>query len=296
MNTPSYAYGVHTSESQKDDVDQDTGAENLASFLTTRRDAAGYYFDVFDSDSWVAMVPSSYTVFQIATSGFNSRTLGGSFACRQSELFPDDWWTQAAMLQMGAGIRWRWQELGVDLEYASVWLPADEALVRPCLFNHGDAQPKDRSDAFLFRGDRDRQEALQQMLVNAILEGDDSLSAEDVIAINAHTSAVAAAQTAQLWSQKIWHDARDGSLWLVYRQTRIYLRSAEDVTAAINNGAIVPANASKSPSEFYLKHVLGAGPGEQTLSWKLDELMENVGALLAINGVDGSKLPPAGDD
>lgn len=157
---------VHTSESVMDNVDIDTGAENIASFIARRSDP-GCYHTISDSDSDVFLVPASYTAFHCAAPGFNSRTYGVSFACRSTELNPDDPWTQKAFKRVAAVIVGVWQEAGIDVRQAAVWKDAQELLSGPGLANHGDAQPVDRSDAF---ARHPRRAELEQLLVTNILE------------------------------------------------------------------------------------------------------------------------------
>lgn len=74
------AYLVHTAESILDELGPDTGAEGVAEFIATRKDA-GSYHDLADSDSEVEVVPPRWQAFH-CRGGVNPWTMGLSFACR----------------------------------------------------------------------------------------------------------------------------------------------------------------------------------------------------------------------
>jgi hypothetical protein len=157
---------VHTTESVMDRVDQDTGAENVASFIARRAEPGSYHM-IVDSDSSVALVPDDYTAFHVAANGYNSRTWGISFACRSTELDPNDWWTQAAFNRAAFEIVQFWQRNGFDPTECAKFVPAADLLTGPGLTHHGEAQPWDRSDAFATHPQRP---ALTTLLVGAILD------------------------------------------------------------------------------------------------------------------------------
>jgi hypothetical protein len=136
---------VHTTESIIDRSPPDLGAENVARYIS-RRQEPGSYTRIIDSDSTVFLVPDDYTTFSIATAGFNSRTLSLALACRSSDLHPHDAWTLAAFDRLAANMVQAWQAGGFDP--APQFITAAEALERPGIFHHGDAQPRDRSDAW----------------------------------------------------------------------------------------------------------------------------------------------------
>lgn len=160
-NTPTWAVGVHTSEGG-------TGpgsARNLARFISQRTDP-GSYHAIVDCDETVVLMPPGYSAFQIAVSGYNSRTWGICLAGRSTELSPDDPNTQAMIKRAGEAIRILWGLLGIDARANAEWVGTD-ALNRAGLFCHGDVQPVDRSDAWSRHPDRAR---LDQMLIDAIVE------------------------------------------------------------------------------------------------------------------------------
>jgi hypothetical protein len=138
---------LHTTESVMDTVGPDTGAENVAAFIARRSDY-GSYHTLVDSDSTVRLVPDTYTAFHVAESGYNSRTFGLSFACRSTDLNPDSAWTQAAMKRAAAELVRFWRENGFDPAACARFRPASELLSGAGISTHGEAQPRDRSDAW----------------------------------------------------------------------------------------------------------------------------------------------------
>jgi hypothetical protein len=158
---------VHTAENAMDIVGVDTGAENVASFISRRADP-GSYHELVDSDSVVAMMPDSYESFQVAVDGHNRHAWGISLACRSTDLHPDLAWTRAVITAAGARIAAFWQRNWIDVASAARWLSRDEALARntPGLITHGALQPADRSDAWTRHSHR---EVLDRMLVDAVL-------------------------------------------------------------------------------------------------------------------------------
>jgi hypothetical protein len=155
---------LHTTESIMDNVGPDTGAENVAGFISRRGDY-GSYHTIVDADSTVRLMPDTYTAFHCAASGYNSRTFGLSFACRTADLNPDDPWTQAAFKRAAAELVRFWTENGFDPAAVARFVPAEATKSGPGLSTHGDAQPADRSDAFTRhprRGD------LERLLLNEI--------------------------------------------------------------------------------------------------------------------------------
>jgi len=74
---------VHTAESVLDTIGPDTGAENVAEWMTRRTDP-GSYHDLVDSDSIVHLVDYDDEAFHDGTGG-NRWSLGLSFACRTTD-------------------------------------------------------------------------------------------------------------------------------------------------------------------------------------------------------------------
>lgn len=91
---PVTAIGLHTAENTTDLVLPDSGAEGVARFIS-QRSTAGSYASIVDSDSVVRVGEYSWTMFHIA--GFNSQSLGLSWACRAAQwpTLPPDWVTAA---------------------------------------------------------------------------------------------------------------------------------------------------------------------------------------------------------
>lgn len=179
-NAATGAVGVHTTEGVLDRIAPDTGAENVAGFISRRSDP-GSYAEILDTDSVVPMVPDDYTTFSVAQSGYNSRTWNIALACRADELDPDDPTTQLLIARLGERIRAYWERNGFDPVACARWVGTG-GLSGPGLFNHGDVQPQDRSDAW---AKHPRRAELDQMLVAAIIgqtpEEDDMTPEQDAI-------------------------------------------------------------------------------------------------------------------
>lgn len=140
---------VHTTESILDRIAPDTGAENVADFIRMRPDAGSYHV-IVDTDSTMLLLPDDYTAFHIKQSGHNSRTYGIAMACRTTDLDVND----PATIRMLEKVAWEavqfWKRNGFDAAaLARTWVPNGQTLTRGGFFNHGDAQPADRTDAFV---------------------------------------------------------------------------------------------------------------------------------------------------
>jgi hypothetical protein len=85
---------LHTAENMLDEMGADTGAEAVADFIR-RRDTAGSYHDLVDSDSWIHLVEWWHGAFHDGT-GSNNWALSLSFACRTS-----DWRRMSATQRRG---------------------------------------------------------------------------------------------------------------------------------------------------------------------------------------------------
>lgn len=159
------AIGVHTTESPLDRIAPDTGAENVGTFIAGRSDA-GSYVELVDTDSVVPLVPWYFTTFSVATSGYNSRTLSLALAARGSDLHPDDPATRRMIDVLGWRCVVNWRAGGFDPMAGRRWIGTGAlAGVGPGLFNHGDVQPGDRSDAWARHPHRD---AFSDLLLAAI--------------------------------------------------------------------------------------------------------------------------------
>lgn len=146
---------LHTTESPKN-----RGALPIANWIATQRRDYGSYHAIFDADSTVLMAPDAFTVWHCAASGYNSTTVGISWACRTSDLHPDDDWTRKAFAQAARWLVDFWTRNGIDAASAARFIPATDTRTRPGLSTHGDAQPADRSDAFTRHPQRAGLEAL----------------------------------------------------------------------------------------------------------------------------------------
>lgn len=85
---------IHTAESVMDTVGPDTGAENVAEFIRTRKDP-GSYHDLVDSDTWVPLVDLKHGAYHDGT-GSNNWALSLSFACKTV-----DWARMSAAKRLG---------------------------------------------------------------------------------------------------------------------------------------------------------------------------------------------------
>jgi hypothetical protein len=100
---------LHTTESNKA-----SGAESIARWIATQRRDYGSYHAIFDADLTIPMAPDGYTVWHCAANGYNSTTMGVSFACRTSDLHPDDDWTKRAFARAARWLVDFWTRNGFD--------------------------------------------------------------------------------------------------------------------------------------------------------------------------------------
>lgn len=206
---------VHVAESLMDTIDMDTGAENVAQFITIRTDY-GSYHELVDSDSFVPMAPDDYETWQIAEDRHNWHSWGISAACKTTDWNPEHWWTIRTIDRMGARICAYWIRRGFDpVKLASKWLTKAEFDAQiPGLILHGEGQPSDRTDAWdrLPSGAQHPHKAkLKAMLTAAILRaagatpGDEPMSAEELKLLRADIAAL---------STKVDKDHDDTRKWL----------------------------------------------------------------------------------
>jgi hypothetical protein len=134
---------IHTTEG----VGGDDSAENTAAYIS-RRSNAGSYHCIVDWNSTVFLMPDSYTAFGVATSGYNSRCWNIALACKGSELNVDDWATNVMIDRAAREIVDFWWRNGFDPIASNEWIES-EVLERAGLCQHGEAQPQDRSDAWV---------------------------------------------------------------------------------------------------------------------------------------------------
>ncbi len=134
---------LHTTEG----VGGDDSAENTAGFISRRSDP-GSYHAICDWNSTVYLMPDDYTAFGVATPNYNSRCWMIALACKSSELDINDWATNVMIDRAGLAIVEFWRRNGFDPAECNDWIGTD-VLNRAGLCQHGEAQPRDRSDAFV---------------------------------------------------------------------------------------------------------------------------------------------------
>lgn len=195
---------LHTTESS-----QASGAEPIARWIATQRTDYGSYHAIFDASTTIPMAPDSYTVWHCAASGYNSTTMGVSFACRSVDLNPDDAWTQAAFDRCAAWLVDFWTRNGMDPATSARFIDAPATRTTPGLTTHGDAQPIDRSDAFTRHP---RRAELEQLLLQRIAAHiNPSPEPEDEV------------------KQVMIRDPRTGTVWHVCGNTRYRLAEQAEV-------------------------------------------------------------------
>lgn len=214
---------VHTAEGVQDDVGPDSGAENVAGFISRRTDPGSYHVLV-DSDSDIDVVRDECEAFQVAANGHNRHGWGISFACRTTDLDPDDPWTQAAMARAGRKIREFWQRHGFDPVTSARWITKGDADARrmPGLCCHGTAQPADRTDAW---SRHPRRAELERMLIVAITGAN----------VPAATPEPEESEEDDVKQYIVW-DHRTGRGWHVFGNTKVYLANGEQVDALRKRG------------------------------------------------------------
>lgn len=138
---------IHTTESVPDWVGPDTGAENVADWLTRRTDFGSYHVLV-DADSTVPLAPWDYeTWHDVAT---NTHSVGISIATQAHR------WHEAPPAWRDAALR-RAAEAAADaarhikttrgIDVPARWLSMAEAHARvPGFVRHGTSDPANRSD------------------------------------------------------------------------------------------------------------------------------------------------------
>jgi len=158
---------IHTTESIMDNVGPDTGAENVAGFISRRSDYGSYHCLV-DQDSAVNLVPDSYVAYHCGAGGYNGVTWGISFACRTTDLDPNSEWTRKAMRFAAEQIVGFWRRNGFDPAVANRFIPAIQTQTTAGMSTHGEAQPADRSDAWTRHPQRAGLEALLRNEINKV--------------------------------------------------------------------------------------------------------------------------------
>jgi hypothetical protein len=217
---------LHTTESPKD-----RGAAPIANWIATQRKDYGSYHAIFDADTTILMAPDGYTVWHCAASGYNSTTMGISWACRTSDLHPDDDWTQRAF---GQAARWLvafWARNNMDVAAAAQFIAAGDTRNRPGLSTHGDAQPVDRSDAFTRHPQR---AGLEALLLTKIVEANGPVPPPDPDEDDVKPVIVV--------------DPRPGkSAWHVFGNTRYRLASQAEIDVLTYMGVQVVTGDAANP-------------------------------------------------
>lgn len=140
---------LHTAENATDITGGDRGAEAVASFISSRTDAAGSYHRVGDRDSIVSLVPFSFEAFHDGT-GSNPWSIGLSLAMRAA-----DWPTLstvdrdaylAALVKMAVdAAEWLQTEHGIRVPAAHITKAQSDA-GHAGFIGHGERDPERRSD------------------------------------------------------------------------------------------------------------------------------------------------------
>jgi hypothetical protein len=194
---------LHTTESPRE-----RGAQPIAHWIATQRTDHGSYHCIVDSDSAVPMMPDHYTAYHCGEAGYNSRTWGISFACRTTDLDVNSEWTRSAMKFAAREIVAFWKRNGFDPMTAARFIPAIQTQSSPGMSTHGEAQPRDRSDAWTRHPQRAGLEAL--LLVEmAKVNGSNPEPEDDDM------------------KQVMIRDDRTGAVWNVCGNTRYKLEPPE---------------------------------------------------------------------
>lgn len=199
---------IHTTESVMDNVGVDTGAENVAGFISRRNDYGSYHV-IVDADSAVALVPDSYVAYHCGASGYNGVTWGISFACRTVDLDVNADWTRKAMANAAREIAGFWKRNGFDVATAAQFIPAIQTQTRPGMSTHGEAQPADRSDAWTRHPQRAGLEALLLIEIAKVNGSNPEPDEDDDM------------------KQVMIRDDRTGAVWNVCGNTRYRLEPPE---------------------------------------------------------------------
>jgi hypothetical protein len=144
---PSGVVVVHTAENTPDTMGPDTGAENVAKFITTRTDY-GSYHDLCDSDSIIRMVP--YVSEAWHDTGTNNHSYGVSGATRAA-LWPSltKVYRDAVVRNMAIAAanyaKWLKANYGITVPARRINREQSRAKV-PGFLGHGESDPGRRSD------------------------------------------------------------------------------------------------------------------------------------------------------
>ena len=157
---PSGVVVLHTGENATDMVGVDSGAENVARYLSTRT-TYGSYHVLVDSDSTVPVLPPDYEAYHCIYTNNHSYGISAGIQLRHWDVMPKD--RRDAILRRmaeAAADYARWLKRERDIEIPARWLTREEALAgKPGFIEHGRTDPWRRSDPW----DRDSDEAADFM-------------------------------------------------------------------------------------------------------------------------------------
>lgn len=157
---PSGVVVLHTGENATDMVGVDSGAENVARYLSTRT-TYGSYHVLVDSDSTVPALPPEYEAYHCIYTNNHSYGISAGIQLRHWDVMPKD--RRDAILRRMAEAaaeyaKWLKRERGIEIP--ARWLTRAEALAgAPGFIEHGRTDPWRRSDPW----DRDSDEAADFM-------------------------------------------------------------------------------------------------------------------------------------
>ena len=157
---PSGVVVLHTGENATDMIGVDSGAENVARYLSTRT-TYGSYHQLVDSDSTVPVLPPEYEAYHCVYTNNHSYGISAGIQLRHWDVMPKD--RRDAILRRMAEAaadyaRWLKRERGIEIP--ARWLTRAEALTgKPGFIEHGRTDPWRRSDPW----DRDSDEAADFM-------------------------------------------------------------------------------------------------------------------------------------
>jgi hypothetical protein len=134
--------GVHTAESLPDFTPPDTGAENVARYLSTTDRTASYHL-IVDSDSHVVCLPDEATAF--GARGYNANTWHISFATQAHRwgTGKPDWWTLAVLNRAAEQAALRAKKWGIPIQRIT---KAQADAGQKGFIDHGRLDPGRRSD------------------------------------------------------------------------------------------------------------------------------------------------------
>jgi hypothetical protein len=140
---------VHSAENVPDLHPPDTGAENVAAYIS-RRSTPGSYHTVVDSDSIVGVMPWEWEAWHDGT-GTNPHSIGisGAFRAHQFDTLPE-WWRTATVTNMAlsaaAAAQWLQTTHGIVVPPRRISAAQARTGRQPGFVSHGELDPARRSD------------------------------------------------------------------------------------------------------------------------------------------------------